>query len=146
VPIFLKSGSLKVMEPSGPLQAGNGIALPLPLLIYLLTPYSKVLLEKLTGSQVVLKFPAFYVTRRIITIFTNARYLSLTWATSIQSVPPHRTCPFSVAQVLPQYKSMSEAVSYRVGFWGLNPSPRNSEVLTKLSRIPSSVENISVTT
>jgi hypothetical protein len=34
------------------------------------------------------------------------------------------------------------------GVWGVQPSPhpRNSEVLTKLSRIPSSVENTSITT
>jgi hypothetical protein len=31
VPIVLKSGSLKLLEPSGPVQACNGIALPLPL-------------------------------------------------------------------------------------------------------------------
>jgi hypothetical protein len=30
MPIFLKSGSLKLLEPSGPVQACNGIALPLP--------------------------------------------------------------------------------------------------------------------
>jgi len=29
VPIVLKSGSLNLLEPSGPLQACNGIALPL---------------------------------------------------------------------------------------------------------------------
>jgi hypothetical protein len=28
---------------------------------YLLTPWSRVLLEKLTGSQIVKKFPAFYM-------------------------------------------------------------------------------------
>ena len=33
VPIVLKSGSLNPLEPSGPLQACNGIALPLPLLL-----------------------------------------------------------------------------------------------------------------
>jgi len=32
------------------------------LLTYLLTPWSKVLLEKLTGLQLVKKFPAFYGT------------------------------------------------------------------------------------
>ena len=32
------------------------------LLIYLLTPYNRVLLEKLTGSQLVKIFPAFYET------------------------------------------------------------------------------------
>jgi hypothetical protein len=37
LPIVLKSGSLNLLEPSGPVQACNGIALPLslPLLIYL---------------------------------------------------------------------------------------------------------------
>jgi hypothetical protein len=36
-------------------------------LTYLLTPWSIVLLEKLTGLQLVKKFPAFYGTRRFIT-------------------------------------------------------------------------------
>jgi hypothetical protein len=45
---------------------------------YSLTPYSTVLLEKLTGSQLLNKFPAFYGTRRFITAFTSARYLSPT--------------------------------------------------------------------
>jgi hypothetical protein len=31
MPIVLKSGSLNLLEPSGPVQACNGIALPLPL-------------------------------------------------------------------------------------------------------------------
>ena len=30
VPIVLKSGSLNLLEPSGPVQACNGIPLPLP--------------------------------------------------------------------------------------------------------------------
>jgi hypothetical protein len=58
------------------------------LLTYLLTPWSRVLLEKLTGFQLVKKFPAFYGTRRFI---TSARHLSLSWAMSIQSIPPHPT-------------------------------------------------------
>jgi len=61
------------------------------LLTYLLTPCSWVLLEKLTGSQLVKKFPEFYGTRRFITAFTSARHLSLFWARSIQSMPPHPT-------------------------------------------------------
>jgi hypothetical protein len=32
VPIFLKSGSLNLLEPSGSVQACNGIAIPLPYL------------------------------------------------------------------------------------------------------------------
>jgi len=58
---------------------------------YLLTPYRRVLLSKLIGSKLVKKFPAFYRTRRFITIFTSARHLSLSWASSIQSIPPHPT-------------------------------------------------------
>ena len=34
------------------------------------------------------KFPAFYGTRRFITVFTSAHHLSLAWASSIQSIPP----------------------------------------------------------
>ena len=57
---------------------------------YLLTPWSRVL-EKLTGLQLVKKFPAFYGTRRFITTFTSDRHLSLSWASLIQSMPPHPT-------------------------------------------------------
>jgi hypothetical protein len=39
---------------------------------YLLTPWSRVLPEKLTGSQLVKKFPAFYGKRRLIAAFTSA--------------------------------------------------------------------------
>ena len=39
--------------------------------MYLLNPWSRVLLEKLTGLQVVKKFPAFYGTRRFITECTS---------------------------------------------------------------------------
>jgi hypothetical protein len=35
------------------------------------------LFEKLTGFQLVKKFPAFYGTRRFITVFTSARHLAL---------------------------------------------------------------------
>jgi hypothetical protein len=44
---------------------------------YLLTPYSRVLLEKLNGLQLVKKFPAFYGARMFITAFTSARHLPL---------------------------------------------------------------------
>jgi len=47
------------------------------ILTYLLTPWSRVLLEKLTGSQLVRKFPTFYGNRRFITAFTSAHHLSL---------------------------------------------------------------------
>jgi hypothetical protein len=42
-----------------------------------LTPWSIGLLEKLTVSQLVKKFPVFYGTRRFVTAFTRAGHLSL---------------------------------------------------------------------
>jgi hypothetical protein len=45
----------------------------------------------LTGFQLVKKFPKFYATRRFTTAFTSSRHLSLSWASSIQSIPPHPT-------------------------------------------------------
>ena len=62
----------------------------------LLTPCSWILLEKLTGSHLVKKFPALYGTQRFITRFTSARHLSISWARSIQSVPPHLTSRRSI--------------------------------------------------
>ena len=61
------------------------------LLTYLLTPRCTVLLEKLTGLQLVKKFAAFHGTRRFITALTSVRHLSLSWASPIQSIYPHPT-------------------------------------------------------
>ena len=58
---------------------------------YLLTPWCRVLLEKLTGLQLVKKFPAFHGTRRFITALTSVRHISLSWARTIQSIYPHPT-------------------------------------------------------
>jgi hypothetical protein len=44
---------------------------------YLLTPCSRVLLEKLTGFQLVKKFPAFYEAQRFNIALTSARHMSL---------------------------------------------------------------------
>jgi hypothetical protein len=55
-------------------------------LTHSLTPHSTVLLEKLTGLQLVKKFPKCYRTRMFITAFTSACHLSLSWASSIQSI------------------------------------------------------------
>ena len=57
---------------------------------YLLTPWCRVL-EKLTGLQLVKKFPAFHGTRMFITALTSVRHLSLSWASPIQSIYPHPT-------------------------------------------------------
>jgi len=78
--------SAAVMEearyrPSGPHRACNGKTLPFFYHhLYLLIPRSRVLLEKLTGFQLVKKFPAFCGSRSFITAFTNVRHLPLSWA------------------------------------------------------------------
>ena len=59
--------------------------------LYLLTPWCRVLLEKLTGLQLVKKFPAFHGTRRFITALTSVRHLYLSCASPIQSIYPHPT-------------------------------------------------------
>ena len=63
---------------------------------YLLTPWCRVLLEKLTGLQLVKKFPVFHGTRRLITALTSVRHLSLSWASPIQSIYTHLTSCRSV--------------------------------------------------
>ena len=52
-----------------------------------ITPLRRVLLAKLTCPQLVRKSPAFYRIRKLITAFTTARQVSLSWARSIQSLP-----------------------------------------------------------
>ena len=102
--------------------------------IYLLTPWCRVLLEKLTGLQLVKKFPAFHGTRRFITALTRVRHLSLSWASPIQSIYPHPTswrsilillthlrlglpsglfpCGFPTKILLPKKKNSSYILSY----------------------------------
>jgi hypothetical protein len=62
------------------------------MLTYLLTPCSRVLLEKLTvnfaASQ---EIPRIYGTRKFLTIPTSAHHLSLSWTNSIQSTWPPPT-------------------------------------------------------
>ena len=58
---------------------------------YLITPWCRVLLEKLTGLQLVKKFPSFHGTRRFITALTSVRHMSLSWTILIQSIYPHPT-------------------------------------------------------
>ena len=57
----------------------------------LLTAWYRVILEKLTGLQLVKKFPKFHGTRRFITALTSVRHLSLSWTSQIQSIYPHPT-------------------------------------------------------
>jgi len=77
--------------------------------------------EKLTGLQLVKKFPAFHGNRRFITALTSVRQLSLSWASPIQSIYPH---PTSWRSVLILYTHL------RLGFpSGLFPSGFPSKTL-----------------
>ena len=74
---------------------------------YLLTPWSRVLLEKLNSSQLVKKFHAICGTQRFITAFTRARHLSLSWASSIQYMSrPHPTS-WKSSLILPSHLCLS---------------------------------------
>jgi len=53
------------------------IIIPDAILTYLLNQWNRVLLEKLTGSQIVMKFLTFYGTRMFFTAFESAHHLSL---------------------------------------------------------------------
>ena len=59
-------------------------------------PWCRVLLEKLTGLQLVKKFTAFHGTRRFITALTSVRHLSLSWVSPVQSIYPHPTSRRSI--------------------------------------------------
>jgi hypothetical protein len=50
---------------------------PILLLSYLLTPWSRVLLEKLTGFAASQEIPRIYGTQKFITVLTSARHLFL---------------------------------------------------------------------
>ena len=78
------------------------------LLMYLFTPWSAVLPEKLTVCQPVKKFPAFYGTRRFITTSKSARHLSLSWASSIQSMPPSQLDNQYYITELPSHKTFCQ--------------------------------------
>ena len=54
----------------------------------LLTPWRRVVLEKLTGSAASQEIPRIFWTWRFLTVFTTARHLSLSWVNSIQSPQP----------------------------------------------------------
>jgi hypothetical protein len=68
---------------------------------YLLTPWSRVLSEKLRRPELLKKFPAFYGTRKFITAFTRARHLSLSWASWFQSMPPSNLSQVHFNIILP---------------------------------------------
>jgi hypothetical protein len=75
---------------------------------YLISSWSKGLLEKPTGLQLLRKSPAFYGTQKFITAFIKARYLSLFWA---KSVPPPQAWRIHFNIILP---STPESLMWKV--------------------------------
>jgi hypothetical protein len=84
--------------------------------VCLLTPWSRVPLEKLTGFQLVKKFPAFCGTRRFITAFTSARHLSPSWDSLMQSIPPHPTSWRSIL-ILSLAREYESCIWWRGAAW-----------------------------
>ena len=64
--------------------------------------------------QIAKKFPSFYEIRKIITAFTRARHLSLSWANSIQSIliSPHPTSWRYILILSPIYTWAFQVVSF----------------------------------
>ena len=81
----------------------------------------RVLLEKLTGSQLVKKFPIFYGTRRFITAFTSAHNFSLSWASSIQSIPTYHTSWKSILILFSHLRLGLSSCLFPSGFLHQNP-------------------------
>ena len=98
---------------------------------YLLTPWNTAP-EKLTGSQPVKKYPAFYETRMFITAFTSARYLSLSWYRSVQSRPPHLTSWRSILILSSHLRVCLPSCLFPSGF----PSKTNTSPLSHTCYIP----------
>ena len=97
------------------------------------TPWSKILLEKLTVLQLVKKFPAFYGTQRFITALINARHPPLSWASLIQfttHIPLHEEPPYYY-----YYPTIYVWVSPVVSFHQVSP-PKHSTRLSPLQYVP----------
>jgi hypothetical protein len=62
--------------------------------------------------QLFKNFPAFYGTRMFITVFTRVLHWSLSWARSIQSVPPHPKIHFNII-----YPPISQSSEWSLSFW-----------------------------
>ena len=72
----------------------------LKILIEIITPGSRVLLEKVTIPQLIKKFPAFYETQRFIAAFARAK--------SIQSMSPSHVLKISSNIILPPTPRISK--------------------------------------
>ena len=113
---FYSRGEQKIPFSTSPRLALSSVPASYSMGTYLLTYLlhaAESFFEKLTSFQLVKKFPAFYETWRFITAFTSARHLSLSWARSIHSTPPHPTfLKIHLNIILPSNALVSQVVSF----------------------------------
>jgi hypothetical protein len=83
------------------------------LLIYL---RSSALLKKRPIVRLLKNFPAFYGTRKFFTVFTRAFQWSLSWARSIQAIPPHPVSLRSILILSPTFVLVFLVVSFLLVF------------------------------
>jgi len=102
---------------------------------YFLTPRCRVLLEKLTGLQLITKCPAFHGTRRFITALTSVRHLPLSWASPIQSIYPHPTSWRSVPNYSPIYAYVPSGLLPS----GFPPRPYTHPLFSHTRHMPSPI-------
>jgi len=82
------------------------------IITYLLTPWSRVLLEKLTGSAASQEIPHIFWILMFITVLTNSRHLYLYWANSIQSPQAQPNSRRSILILSPSTSRVSQLVSF----------------------------------
>jgi len=87
--------------------------------------HETVSLPYLTSFQLVKKFPVFYGTQSFITAFTSTRQLSLSWASSIQSILPHPTSWRSISILSSHLRlGLPSAFSLSLSLSGFPTKPR----------------------
>jgi hypothetical protein len=83
----MKSGSLNLLEPSGPVKACNGIALPLPLLIsvshIIFIPLFKVYFIHILNT-----FKTFTTLVMPVLVFFTGKILNIIWLKIWRKFPP----------------------------------------------------------
>jgi hypothetical protein len=80
-------------------------------IIILLTPWCRILFEKLIVTQLIKNILLSYGTRRFITVFTKARHWTLSWASWIQFTPSIPISPRSILMLSSPYAWVFPVVS-----------------------------------